>query len=113
MQSWVGDDGATELIGGNPASSQSVGTADTWEVGVDLSAKNKTYGAGFKLRRKWDRPEGHRGGVLGGDGRHLLLWNHSNKKGTGQSRELSGVSTWQTPNGQSARWYMGGEITYT
>jgi hypothetical protein len=113
MQSWIDDDGATQLIGGNPASSKSEGTASTSNVALDLSAQNKTYGGSFKLSRTWNTPDGHRGGVLGGDGKHLILWNHANKKGTAQFRELSGVSKWQTPKGQSARWYLGGELTYT
>jgi hypothetical protein len=105
MEAWAGGQDSTNLVRWSPDRQQNWGTRDTIEIGATLSFK----AANFSIKKSWDRHEGVIG-AMNDAGHHVMTWKHANKKGTAQSRSVTGVQIYETPSGKSGNVGIGAAV---
>lgn len=107
MEAWAGGQDHTQLYDWQPVDQRNFGSESTLSIEAAVNFKV----ASFKIRKDWKRHEGV-AGAFNDAGWHVMTWKHANKKGTSQSRSVTGVQIYQTPRGRTASIGIGAAVTY-
>ena len=108
MEAWAGGQDSTELVDWSPYEQRNFGQTSTITIGASVKFKV----ANFSISKSWTRHEGVTGG-MNDSGLHVMTWKHANKKGTSQSRGVTGVQIYQTPKGKAMSIGIGAGLTYS